>query len=166
MPIRNFLWWRSGLCRRRAEQKRLPAETPAYEKLYDLPEKEFSLREAVEIEKRSWDTTQRLVEAFEGEPEPPEEPAPEVPATPQTEPEGTGDFAKYLPFLRSVRSGDASAQKDAARALGTLPDVAADEINTLAADLYGDILLTEAGDGSYEVIEDYRLVLEELLKEG
>ena len=151
---------------RKAEPKQTSSEPPAYEKLYDLPQKEFSLAEAAEIEKRSWDTTKRLVEAFEEELEPSEEPTIEIPASAETEPEETDGFAKYLPFLRAIYSGDALAQKDAARALGKLPDVAVDEINALAADLYGDILLTEGENGRYEVIEDYRPVLEELLKEG
>lgn len=150
----------------KAEPKQTSSEPPAYEKLYDLPQKEFSLRDAAEIEKRSWDTTKRLVEAFEEEPEPPAEPAPQVPVEPPAAPEETGGFAKYLPFLQAIHAGDALAQKDAARALGKLPDVAVDEINALAADLYGDILLTEGENGRYEVIEDYRPVLEELLKEG
>ncbi len=83
-----------------------------------------------------------------------------------SEPGQTGGYAPYLPFLEAVRSGDAAAWQAAARKAGKLPGVLVEEINTLAADDYGDILLTETEDGSYAVIEEYRSVLDELLKKG
>jgi len=52
---------RSHISERRAE---VPND---YEKLYDLPKKSFSLHDAAEIERASWDTTERLIEAFETE---------------------------------------------------------------------------------------------------
>ncbi len=39
-------------------------ETPAYEMRYDLPKTEISPERAAEIERVSWETTKRLVEAF------------------------------------------------------------------------------------------------------
>ena len=143
-----------------------PPEKPEYEKLYDLPQKPFSARDAAEIERLSWDTTKRLVEAFGEEPEAPETPAPEpVPqpekAAPATAPEPS-PFAPYLPFLLAVREGNAAGQRAAADALGKLTDAVADEVNRLAADHLGDILLEE-GENGYGVIEDYRPDLEELI---
>ena len=40
-------------------------EEAAYAALYDLPQKAFSLQNAMQIESESWETTRRLVEAFE-----------------------------------------------------------------------------------------------------
>ena len=44
-------------------------------------------------------------------------------------------------------------------------EVLIDEINTLAADLFGDILLEES-DAGFAVIEDYREMLEALLRDA
>ncbi len=43
-------------------------ETPDYEKQYDLPAVPVSPEKAAEIEAASWQTTKRLIEAFENEP--------------------------------------------------------------------------------------------------
>ena len=143
-----------------------PPEKPDYEKLYDLPQKPFSAHDAAEIERLSWDTTKRLVEAFGEDAEPPAQPLPEpVPSTVPPRSEETGSpspFAPYLPFLLAVREGDAAGQRSAADALGKLRDAVADEINQLAADLLGDILLEE-GETGYVVIEDYRPDLDRLI---
>ena len=52
------------------KETRRPAKTeepPAYEALYDLPALPLDPARAAEIERASWDTTERLVEAFEAE---------------------------------------------------------------------------------------------------
>ncbi len=162
-----------------------PSEVAAleYEKLYDVPKKPFSLEEADMIERLSWDTTKRLVEAFEdinvtcketAAPLPveqvvasqavkktqdvvaftPEDAAPDI--------ENAHAMADYLPFLRAVQEGSAGAQSNAARALQLPLEVLADEVNAIAVDLYGDILLEEC-EGGYAVIEDYTDVLAHLL---
>ena len=150
-------------------------EEPAYEHLYDLPQKEFSLSDAAQIERLSWDTTERLVEAFEEADESTKQPAsilpPAVPAAPMapippipTVEEGTqstngeGDLwevlAPYQSFLQAVLNGNTSAQQNAAQAAGLPLEVLADEVNGLAAEHMGDILLEERENG-YAVIEDY-----------
>lgn len=182
---------------RAVEQK--AAEPAEYEKLYDLPQKEFSLRDAAEIERASWDTTSRLIEAFgggEGEAAETESSASIVGAAPlesserisvdctavadelaaaplfATDPfavsfsdadETDGDalakaFADYRPFLRAVREGDPNGQRDEAKRRGMPLEVLVDEINALAVDLTGDILLEEC-DRGYAVIEEYRQLL-------
>jgi hypothetical protein len=60
----------------------------------------------------------------------------------------------YLAFLRAVLDADQSLQREEAQKMGKLPDLLADEINDLAAEHTGDILLEEC-DGGYAVIEDY-----------
>ncbi|MBQ9131252.1 MAG: TerB N-terminal domain-containing protein [Clostridia bacterium] len=154
-----------------ADKKREAAAV--YEKLYDQPHRPLSLTAAAEIERCSWQTTQRLVEAFEedavAEVTPPvaEITAPTLP-TPVVE-DGEGEDAEgeipapYLPFLRAALREDVGEQKRIAAHIGKSLDVVADEINALAADLLGDILLEDTG-AAYAVLEDYRDEAEELLR--
>lgn len=168
-----------------------------YEKLYDLPAAELDLSHSAEIERASWETTQKLIEAFEEVGEdlaPPATPAP-TPDGPQRATStganhdspalaGTGTpdgphpqsptpiaasmpdraisesplqdaLAAYLPFLCAVAAGDAGAQRKAARDMGKMIDAVADEINGIAAEVFGDVILEEA-DGGYAIIEDYK----------
>ena len=148
-------------------KKRERTESPedrSYEKLYDLPQKPFSVRDAVEIERSSWDTTKRLVEAFEEESqgtEPPRKAEETVPPS-EAPSDRTETFAPYADFLRAVAAGNGAAQRAAARDFGKLPDAVADDINRIAADLLGDVLL-EDGENGYRVIEDYRTELDRLI---
>lgn len=147
------------------------AEKYEYDVLYDVPKKEFSLADAQRIENESWETTQRLVEAFD-EPEqnkdaptPTPTPTPEPPAA-EIIADGTqqGDgFCRYAEFLVCVLNEDPAGQKKAARALGGMLDTVADEINALAADIYGDILIEE-GDTGYCAIDEYRDIIKEITK--
>ncbi len=194
MPVRLLLdaYLESTLPKRQTpshKQDAARAEAEVYEKLYDLPQKPLSLRDAAEIERLSWDTTERLVEAFENEgTEPIEEmpqysqntpaeafsvPSPKtqedylsLPASMPTHDGGSDALSDamqpYLPFLWAVRDRDAVAQKQVASDAGSLIEVMADEINAIAADLIGDILLEES-DGVFAVIEDYRDILDALL---
>ncbi len=148
-------------------------EKPAYERLYDLPQKPLSYAEAARIETDSWDTTRRLVEAFseEGEalaPAPVPTPAPpsvslpqEISQAPLAEREGE-PFAPYRGFLQAVLQEDSAAQRQEADRAGMLPEVFADRLNELAAEELGDILIEENG-GAFCVIEDYRALAEQLL---
>lgn len=170
--------------RTRAAERR--EEAPAeYERLYDLPKKELSIRDAAEIERASWDTTERLIEAFgdaqeadsvskepsgntEQSAAPSVVPLPAVPPSVVFSPElsmsdSDGDhlteaFARYRPFLCAVRDGDPAGQGREAAKCGMPIEVLVDEINALAADLTGDILLEEC-DRGFAVIEDYRQLL-------
>ena len=167
---------------RRTEKKRQEPEAD-YERQYDFPAKPLSLSNAAQIERASWDTTQKLVEAF-GDAEVPEPTpdaglsqsvSPSAPAesepvqTPAQNP-GAGDaepaglactFAPYRDFLRAVLAEDAGCQRTEAQRLGMLPDAVADAVNELAADLTGDILLEDTGSG-YRVLADYRDLLNDL----
>jgi len=158
---------------------------PDYEKQYDTPHKPISFAAAEEIERRSWDTTRRLVEAFEedgereksirseapwGETENPlqEKALQPVPIAFSEENGGTLEqtdvWSPYRAFLRAVRKGDSAAQRAEAKAQGILSEVLADRINELAADAFGDVLLEET-DGGYAVIEDYAELLDQLINE-
>lgn len=146
-------------------------EAAAYEKLYDLPKAPLSISAAAEIEALSWATTQKLVEAFEEE-ESKEESKEEKAPVPISEPliveaETEEDpfraaMTPYLPFLRGVLDADFLLQREEAQKIGKMPDLLADEINELAAEHTGDILLEEC-DGGYAVIEDYTELARDLL---
>lgn len=147
-------------------------ETPSYEKLYDLPDSPLSLTHAAEIELDSWETTRRLTEAFSDTEEDfevmdgasvpaPIEIAP-AEAESESDPPEVGIKAVLgilYPFAEAAYRADYSAQHAFSAERGMLPDLLADEINELAADAFGDILLEES-DGGYTVIEDYRSLFE------
>jgi predicted RNA-binding protein (virulence factor B family) len=70
-------------------------------------------------------------------------------------PDTESAWTQYMPFLRAALRADRKGETDAAAELGKSLDVTADEINTLAAELLGDILLEEDESGAFVVIEDY-----------
>ncbi|MBR3893972.1 MAG: TerB N-terminal domain-containing protein [Clostridia bacterium] len=154
------------------KKKREEAREAEYERLYDLPRKDFSLSDAAEIERLSWDTTERLVEAFEeaADGERAETATqPQIPAQPpiaeEAPSEDSGAWKPYLALLGAIREEDFAEQRAAASAAGVPLEVLVDEVNALAADLLGDILLEENGEG-YAVIEDYRETLAALIGQG
>ena len=59
-----------------------------------------------------------------------------------------------ISFIRAALDEDFARQSAVAMQAGSLPDILADKINTLAADMMGDILLEDIG-GGYAVLEDY-----------
>jgi hypothetical protein len=165
-----------------APRPKRPEEEAAYAHLYDAPRAPLSLSNAAEIERLSWDTTQRLVDAFEeGENGELSTHGGEIEAASlvnraadasfeDTENEATktaprenavseeetkkGVLAPYAAFLRAILDGDASAQRRIAGEMGKLPDALADAVNEIAADQLGDVLLEDSGEG-FRVIEDY-----------
>ena len=64
-------------------------------------------------------------------------------------------LADYLSFIRAAAACDAGAQMAFCRAAGKMLDAVADEINGIAADVFGDVILEEDGNG-YAIIEDYK----------
>lgn len=157
---------------RRATAKK-PEAVPEYEKYYEpAPENNtFSLENAAKIELESWQTTDRLIEAFAEDETTPEltEPAvapahiqPEAPSAVSAAPDFSGEpddslaaaLAGYRDFVIAALGGDAAGQKRAAAARGMLTDAMADAINDIAAEMWGDIIL-EDGGGYYRVIDDY-----------
>ncbi|MBQ8207303.1 MAG: TerB N-terminal domain-containing protein [Clostridia bacterium] len=142
-------------------------EIHEYDKLYDAPKREFSLENAKLIEETSWQTTQILVEAFE------DEGTNGVPDTVIKEIFSESSLGEemndedslkvalepYMDFISAALACDASKQAIIAKEKGRMTDSLADEINEIAADIFGDIILEK--DGSfYAVIEDYREVFE------
>ena len=145
-----------------------------YEKLYDAPQKGLSLSHAAEIEEASWSTTERLIEAFaEEEPITTESVAsqetesivslPPTPIAETDEGELTMQLQPYSAFLSAVLTSDFSLQRQIAQQAGTFPDALANEINDIAVECTGDILIEDAGAG-YEPIPDYKDLLTSLMQ--
>ncbi len=129
---------------------------PEYERLYQIPNKPLSLEAAQRIENDSWDVTKILVEAFETEET---EPEPVFDETKIEENDLISALGERLGFVLAVLKGDVVAQRKESEKLGILADALVDEINELAADAVGDILIEEGDDG-YEIIEDYKELVE------
>lgn len=135
-------------------------EKNEYDGLYEAPKREFSLDVAKKIEETSWETTQLLVDAFDDESS--IEPLPEekiAVAIPQKEDVSDEEallcaLAPYMDFIETALSGDGSKQVSVASEMGRIPDSLADEINEVAANVFGDIILEKNGD-IYSIIEDY-----------
>lgn len=142
-------------------------EEAPYQHLYELPRTKLSLGNAKEIEQRSWRTTEKLIEAFDGEPNTAAEEIPPQTPTVIAEPisnekNKTEDaklapslFAPYAEFLLSALNEDWEEQRKACRGAEKMPDAIADAINALAFEELGDVLLEETEWG-YGVIEEYR----------
>ena len=163
--------------------RREMAETSSaeYEKLYDVPRKPLSLESASRIEESSWETTRVLVETFaevddktddlsknvssdtiiQSKNDLPETAKPELSVSEENE------FLRMLgekeEFLHAVILEDILGQRAACEKLRAPAEAIADEINELAADELGDVLLEECG-GGYSVIEDYRELVENMYK--
>ena len=160
--------------RERVAKNKREREEESFEKLYDLPRAPLSLANAAAIEERSWQTTERLIEAF-GESLPEEPTLPQAPIilpqapieTPHVaETEGDPLTARLLPyraFFAAIHRGDRAEQRKASEESGKLLDALVDEINEIAAEEMGDILLEDTGEG-FAPIEDYRDVFERLVE--
>ncbi len=140
------------------KKPKIEEEKTEYSHLYELPKHEFSLDAAKKIEEDSWQTTQRLVEAFEEETDE-AEPAEEKPVAIPEPPSGEENdlaiaLSEYIEFVRAARDGDFSAQRAFADSRGLLAGSIADRINEISADILGDILLEETPLG-YKIIDDY-----------
>ncbi len=134
-------------------KKKVKTVVNEYDKLYDVPKKQFSLSDANKIELDSWETTKRLVEAFEEDKD--------EPITVPEKAEKESDKIT-LRFLLAAKEKDYALQKEIAKESGRMADSLADEINDRAVELFGDILLENDGFG-YSVIEDYEDELEGLM---
>ena len=147
--------------------KRVPQE---YDRLYDLPSKPFSLKNAERIEQSSWETTGKLLAAFEEEADlqkkeeipPPAEPIDSAPSeeVPERESGLKVSLGAYYETVLQASEGDERAIERLAASLGKMTEALADEINEIAFEAYGDALIEEC-DGGYAVIEDYRELLVE-----
>lgn len=138
-------------------------EKHEYDVLYDLPRTEFSLDRARQIEEASWGVTKDLISAFEAEslsPEPEPEPIPEPIPEPVVESD-TGDatlreaLGEYLAFAEALKRRDGDACRRLAAEKSKMLDGVVDEINEIAVEIIGDVLIEEGDDG-FEILDCYR----------
>lgn len=161
---------------KRGEKKQIPE----YERRYELPRHTLDLRHAARIEADSWETTQKLVETFAQEPQEAPRAVLQAPAVFAENPTDVMRFSEDLPendkaadapslkralgalceFVRLAAAKDKTAQRAFAQRSNEMLDAVADRVNTVAGDVFGDILLEDLG-GYYGVIEDYLALLEE-----
>jgi RNA processing factor Prp31 len=118
----------------------------------------MSFESASEIEALSWETTGKLVDAFSDE-EIDVNVVIEEKITELTPLLNENDFFASLEeaeiaFIKAAISENFDEQGSIAVKAGSLADVIADKINSLSADMRGDILLEDIGIG-YAVLEDY-----------
>lgn len=153
------------------ESSRKDSERPNYEKLYDLPKAPLSVAHAAEIEEESWETTERLIDAFsDGEENSESEGISFVQGIERSAPhptEETGSsengevnglpsiLGSLYPYAYAVYAGDRAAAKRILMECGKVEEMIIDEINERASDALGDILILES-DEWYCVIEEYR----------
>ncbi|MBQ9416609.1 MAG: TerB N-terminal domain-containing protein [Clostridia bacterium] len=182
-----FLPLRQQMLRRMEKKDSRKAEEEAYLKYYDVPHQELSPENAARIEAQSWDTTEKLLQAFadhedheeetqvQGEPEPPQKnpvpaalPEPEEMETFPDDPEqalfealrGGG----YLPFLRAVAQGRKEGMRQCGAAFHAMPGALMEKINELALDALDDILLQET-DGTIQLLGEYSPMVEKWLRD-
>ncbi len=141
-------------------------EKQEYEVLYDLPRKPFSLADAEQIERDSWETTRELVEEFsDGEEALPKDGPPPPILKDSKELAEIGEevaqssdleerFGELYEVIRALLGGNGCAVDAYARSKGKMPELVAEEINEIGYELIGDALVEER-DGAYAVIEDY-----------
>lgn len=154
-------------------------DVPEYEKLYDLPAGGIDPGAARMIEETSWETTQKLIEAFADDIEQPEgtdtaQGLSEVPdaesclsaadadfASPGVREEGLSSVLSdnEKEFIIAAFDGDAEGERKAASKEGVSPVLMADRINSAAFDFTGDVILEDAG-GCFAIIGDYREEIE------
>lgn len=175
----NINTYLSGKLPTRPSTKRASGEEdPSYAALYDVPKRAFSKELAGQIERASWDTTEKLVEAFTeeanaesamptgGEEETRRQMADALEdAVAATEDAFLVAMKRYLPFLSAVFRRDVRGQRKCAEALQLSAELAAEAINEIAAEQMGDILIEEAENG-YSVIEEYTDTVTSLLTAG
>lgn len=146
------------------------AEPPEYEKLYDAPVTSLSPENAAEIEQSSWETTERLIDAFGAEQT---EQAVEVPerlwnselseadlqVTPPTCTSDGGDLCSaldgYMEFIGLLDRGETVAARTMASERGEMIELMVDSINEIAINILGDVILEDTENG-YAVIPEYR----------
>ena len=149
--------------RSRAKKKAPAAQE--YDVLYEVPKKEFSLKDAKRIEEDSWETTNDLVSAFEeikteqsldGIDDPLPFVEEEIIEDISQDVENTLSQAlgDLLAFALAVKRRDKAKQESEAGRLSKLKDSIVDEINDIAVEIMGDILI-EDGENGYEIPEFY-----------
>ncbi|MBP3369262.1 MAG: hypothetical protein J6L85_00790, partial [Clostridia bacterium] len=138
-----------------------------YDVLYELPKIEFSLEKAKQIENASWSVTNELVSAFDEDVEDidwqlgdddSEIKAEQPVADKKDETSLSSGFSRFGAFIEAVKMGNADRYREVAESYGKMLDAVVDEINEIAVEEIGDILIEDV-DGELQIIECYRDML-------
>lgn len=149
--------------KRRSMAEIAEAEAAVYERNYEPITADFSLENALEIEKKSWETTELLTSAFEEEiPEEVPSPTAEVPTKMVP-----GDENEFMCLIDTLGEAEMKllSEISAGDFLGSClsADAVIDKINEIAYDLIGDIIIEKSETG-YRLIPDYEGDIKEWLK--
>ena len=148
-------------------QKKPQPVREEYEKLYDAPAAPLSIEHAAIIEQTSWETTEKLIEAFEEassidqiQPElslvlPAQPAVAAVPDTASDLPTLASALDEYMEFLRLADGGDTAAMLKYAASRGEMLELIVDKINEISVEAFGDVILEEGEEG-YAIIPEYR----------
>lgn len=144
-----------------ATKKSKPVEE--YEKFYTPAKTELDTERAFMIENDSWNVTQMLVGEELAEETITDKAINIVSQETQIEQNITTDaraaFGKYYNFILAVLNSDVGAQRRILSEMGIMADALVDEINEISADVFGDIIIEDNGDG-YVIIEEYKDLIE------
>ena len=155
----NLLPNRSASAKKEAPQE--------YDVLYDLPIKPLSLENAMKIEESSWSTTNELVEAFVDEKQDTVTQtiapllldimqADEIITCDNEEDEVKKALELYKDWVFAIDNNDVSLLKKLSLESGKMIEAVVDEINEIATEVIGDILIEENDNGEYVIIDCYR----------
>ena len=143
----------------KAKKETIPDSEPEYMKQYESATSGLTLERAREIEKRSWDITEKLVEAFEEDDALSDESYDTnnfIDSTARNDVTDSSlsraDTARI--GLKHLCDSDFESFDTWAKSLHMLPDSAVEFINEQFYDEIGDICIESDGD-RYRVIEDY-----------
>ena len=132
-----------------------------YDSLYDSPNLPLSLENAKSIEEASWSTTNELISAFEEEIpveaenlKPIENTVEEIQDTQGEDNDLKSALGKYLEFVIAVKDNNSQRVSEISREFDKMPEAIVDEINELAVETIGDVLIEEGEDG-FEIIDCY-----------
>lgn len=144
-------------------RKKKKEEVHEYDVLYDVPVKKFSLSDALKIENASWDTTNELITAFEDTAE--EDVSADKKESfsseaidfdvKETESDLNRALGELLVFVEAIKAQDKEKMAEYISRSGKMLDSIVDEVNEIASDVIGDILLEDDGDGNLSVIDCY-----------
>ncbi|MCQ2425918.1 MAG: TerB N-terminal domain-containing protein [Lachnospiraceae bacterium] len=168
-----FAPFRKRKAEEEAEKRREAREetrSPINEALYEALSTGFSEEEAKKIEENAWDTTERLVDAFSGEPDrdafpaeiasvpfPGEETLPEAETAEEEEaapPPADGNPVRA--GFEALLAGENGRLNAIAKNANLLPDTLIEKMNLAAFDYLGDIAVEPDGDTGWRLIEDYK----------
>ena len=178
LDIKNFLkayytenmpYMNVGSKPRRKRELRDINEVPEYEKLYEPASSGLDLDSASEIERSSWDITERLVTAFEDDEELPiispttnETEKDEEIAPPESPSETMNISPNTVSALRALLTENTALFSDLAKQSNMLPSAFADKINEELFDLIGDSVIENDGF-EIKLSEFYREDIEDIV---